>query len=74
MVLIIRLRINVIFPTDVTLTGSEFHRVGAATEKALVPKFVLTLGTKSWLELDDRSCLAGVSSECKHAGCLDGSA
>ena len=46
----------VIFPTDLTLTGSEFHRVGAATEKALVPIFVLTLGTKSRLELDDRSC------------------
>ena len=26
----------VIFPTDLTLTLSEFHRVGAATEKALV--------------------------------------
>ena len=35
------------FPTDLTLTGSEFHRVGAATEKALVPTFVLTLGTKT---------------------------
>ena len=64
------------FPTDLTLTGSEFHRVGAATEKALVPTFVLTLGTKSRLELDDRSlsCLAGASSKCKYAGCLDGSA
>ena len=64
----------VIFPTDLTLTGSEFHRVGAATEKALVPTFVLTLGTKSRLELDDRSCLgclARVSSECKYDGCLD---
>ena len=30
----------VIFPTDVTLTGSEFHRVGAVTEKALVPTFI----------------------------------
>ena len=60
-----------------TLTESEFHRVSAATEKDLVPTFVLTLGTKSRLELDDRSCLgclAGVSSECKHAGCLDESA
>ena len=67
----------VIFPTDLTLTGSEFHRVGAATEKALVPTFVSTLGTKSRLELNDRSCLgclAGVNSECKYAGCLDESA
>ena len=65
------------FPADLTLTGNEFHRVGAATEKALVPTFVLTLGIKSRLELDDRSCLgclAGVSSECKYAGCFDESA
>ena len=65
------------FPTYLTLTGSEFHRVSAATEKALVPTFVLTLGTKSRLELDDRSCLrclAGVNIECKYAGCLDESA
>ena len=64
----------VIFPTDLTLTGSEFHRVGAATEQALVPAFALKLGTKSRLGLGDRSCLgclAGVSSECKYAGCLD---
>ena len=45
--------------------GSKFHRVSAATEKALVPTFVLTLRTESGLELDDPSCLgclAGVSS------------
>ena len=56
---------------------ASIHRVDAATEKALVPTFVLTLGTKSRLELDDRSylgCLAEVSSECKYAGCLDESA
>ena len=27
----------VIVPIYLTLTGSEFHRVGAVTEKALVP-------------------------------------
>ena len=31
-----------LLPSDLTLTGSEFHRVGAATEKARVPAFVLT--------------------------------
>ena len=65
-----------LFPTDLRLTASEFHRVGAATEKTLVPTIVLILGTKR-LEFDDRSCLgcrAGVSSECKYAGCLDESA
>ena len=36
--------------------------VGAATEKARVPAFVLTLGTESKPEPDDRSCL----------GCLAG--
>ena len=48
------------------LSGSEFHRVGAATEKARVPAFVITLGTESKSEPDDRSCLgclAGVSIE-----------
>ena len=60
-----------------TLTGSTFHRVGAATEKSLVPTFNLTLATKSRFELDDRSCLgslAGASSDCKYAVCLDESA
>ena len=68
--------IIVIFLTDLTLTGSESHRVGGATEKALVPTFLLTLGTKSQLELEDRSCLRclAVSSECKYADCLDESA
>ena len=62
---------------DLMLTESVFHRVGAATEKALVPTFVLTLITKRRLELDDRSCLgclAGMTSECKCVGCLDESA
>ena len=58
-----RLRRNeAIFLADVTLSGSEFHRVGAATEKARVSAFVLTLGTESKPEPDDRSCL----------GCLAG--
>ena len=42
-----------------------------ATEKARVPGFVLTLGTESKSEPDNRnclSCLAGVSIECKYAG------
>ena len=62
------------FLLSLTLTGSEFHRVGAANEKAQAPTFILTLGTKSRLELDDGrclGCLAGVSSECKYAGCLN---
>ena len=46
-----------LLPADLTLIGSEFLRVVAATEKALVSTFVLTLGTKSALELDDRSSL-----------------
>ena len=46
-------------------------RIGAATEQAQVPTFVLTLGTKSRLELDGRSCLgwlAVVSREGKYIG------
>ena len=57
------------------LTVSELHIVGVATEKALDPMLLIsTLGMKSRLELDDRSCLsclAGASSECKSSGCLD---
>ena len=64
-----------LFLGDFTLSGSEFQRVGAATEKARVPAFVLTLSTESKSEPDDRSCLgclAGVSIECKYAGWLVG--
>ena len=43
------------FPTDLTLEGSIFQRVVAATGKTLVPILVLTSGTKSKSELDDRS-------------------
>ena len=46
------------FPTDL----SDFHRIGAATEKALVLTIALTLGTKGRLELDDRSCVMMGSS------------
>ena len=35
-----------IFPADLTIIGSELHRVGPATEKVLVPTLVLTLETK----------------------------
>ena len=42
---------------NVSLTGSEFYRISAVTEKALVPTFVLTVGTISRLELDDQSCM-----------------
>ena len=40
-----------LFPTELMLTGIEFQRVGAATEKALVQIFVSTLGIKSSPEL-----------------------
>ena len=32
------------------VAGSEFQRVGAATEKAIVPMFVSTLGAKKYLK------------------------
>ena len=50
--------------TDLALTGSEVHRVGAAIKKALVPTVVLTLGTKRTLELYDRSCLGCLGPSC----------
>ena len=46
-----------LFPSDLTLTGIEFYRVDAATEKVLVPTFVLTKGTKRRLQLGDQRCL-----------------
>ena len=39
-----RLRNETILPSDLTLAGSEFHTVGAATEKARVPAFVFNRG------------------------------
>ena len=66
-------QMTAIFLADFTLSDSEFHRVGAANENARVLAFVLTLGIESKPEPYDRSCLgclAGVSIECKYAGCL----
>ena len=41
------LRRNVVtVPTHLTLTGNEFHIVGAPTEETLVPTFILALGTQ----------------------------
>ena len=37
-------RNKTILPSDLTLPGSEFHTVGAATEKARVQAFVFTRG------------------------------
>ena len=39
-----RRRNETILPSDLTLAGSEFHTVGAATEKARVPALVFTRG------------------------------
>ena len=39
-----RRRNELILPFDLTLAGSEFHTVGATTEKAQVPAFVFTRG------------------------------
>ena len=44
---------NYKLPADFTLSGREFHRVDPATEKDLDQIFVLTLGVKRRLELDD---------------------
>ena len=48
------------------LAGSVFRRLGAASEKARVPAFVVTLGRASKFELDDR-----LSVVSKYEGCLD---
>ena len=41
--------------TDLTLEGSIFQRVGAATDKTVNPMLLFNLRTKGNSELDDRS-------------------
>ena len=44
--------------------GSSFQTLGAATEKARLPKLSFVLGTISCFEIDDQSCL-GISEKCR---------
>ena len=46
------------FPADLMLSQCVFHGIGMATKNA---KF----------DLDNQSCLAGMSIESKFEGCLD---
>ena len=39
------------------VVGSSFQMMGAATEKARLPRFSLVLGIESCCEVDDLSCL-----------------
>ena len=39
------------------MVGSSFQMMGAATEKARLPRFSLVLGIESCCEVDDLSCL-----------------
>ena len=45
------------------VTGSSFQALGAATEKARLPKLSFVLGTIS-CEIDDLSCL-GIFERCR---------
>ena len=42
---------------DLTCSGSEFRRIGTATEKAQVPAWVLTLGTENKWKPDEWTTL-----------------
>ena len=44
--------------------GSSFQTLGAATEKARLPKLSFVLGTISCCEIDDLSCL-GIFERCR---------
>ena len=44
--------------------GSSFQNLGAATEKARLPKLCFVLGTISCCEVDDLSCL-GIFERCR---------
>jgi len=43
--------------TNLTCSGSEFQRVGTATEKVPVPAWVLTMETDNKWKPDERSSL-----------------
>lgn len=63
-----------LFPTDLTQTGCEFHTVLVRQLRRQVLTFLLTMGMKDRSEPANWSCLgflAGLSSECKYAGCFD---
>ena len=47
-----------------TVMGSSFQTVGAATEKAHLPKLSFVVGTISCCEIDDLGCL-GIFERCK---------
>ena len=49
---------------DFNEVGSSFQLIGAATEKARLPRFSLVLGIKSCCEVDDLSCL-GMLEKCR---------
>ena len=49
---------------DLTVVGSSFQMMGAATEKARLPKLSFVLGIESCCEVDDLSCL-GMLEKCR---------
>ena len=49
---------------DFKVVGSSFQMMGAATEKARLPRFSLVLGIESCCEVDDLSCL-GTLEKCR---------
>ena len=53
-----------IFSDVFKVIGSSFQTLGAATEKARLPKLSFVLGTISCCEIDDRSCL-GIFGRCR---------
>ena len=56
---------NVVIVSDVfKVMGSSFQTLGAATEKARLPKLSFVLGTISCCEIDDLSCLE-IFERCK---------
>ena len=49
---------------DFNVVGSSFQRMGAATEKARLPRFSLIMGIESCFEVDVLSCL-GMLEKCR---------
>ena len=58
-------------PADFTWSGSDFHRVGPASEKKTGSDICVYIGNEKMIELDDRRWLGFLARLRKYAGCRD---
>ena len=58
------LRKEAILSQDFSVVGSSFQMIGAATEKARLPRFSFVLGIERCCDVDDLICL-GMLEKCR---------